>query len=138
MTETATETAHDLKVTDRRVTHLLWLTLAVAVVLITTMVLLIPATFAARNNADQVARGNDLAACRSSFRAEVDLANSLGFTIILEGLALLAADDREALGDLAGQVPTIREHIVEATLEYNSAVERSQDDPDGFLRDCRD
>lgn len=131
------DAAEELRITDRRVSWLLALTLAVAVVLVTTTALLVPATFSARNNADQVARGNDLGTCRSEMRADIDRANSRSSILILEGLSAEAEGDHERLVALLGEVPDIQAEMRDAIDRYDAAVTRSREDPDGFLADCR-
>lgn len=131
------QAADELRITDRRVTWLLALTVTVAVVLVTTTALLVPATFSARNNADQVARGNDLGTCRSEMRANIDRANSRASIVVLEGLKALAEGDREHLAEMVAMVPVLQDEMREAINTYDRAVTRSREDPDGFLADCR-
>lgn len=109
-----------------------------------------PAVYSTRNNTDQVRVGNELAACRSEARADVDdasarleVANSRLVSLLPEGieaamndparLERVLADARAAGADAEDALVSLQA----ATDRYRAAVVASRDAPERFLADCQ-
>lgn len=127
-----------------------YVTLALVVALGLGGLILAPAVFSARNNTDEVRRGNELAACRSEMRADIDdataaleVANSQLVGMLPEGLAA-AMNNPEQLQALLEQATAARADVdqavadlVAANARYRESVELSTSNPDEFLERCR-
>jgi hypothetical protein len=111
--------------------------------------LIAPAVYSARNNSDEVRRSNELAACRSELRADIDdattsleVANSQLLGLLPEGIAA-AMNDPTLLDELLGQAQAATaaqddavNELLAANARYRDAAELSADNPDEFLRQC--
>lgn len=96
-------------------------------------------------------RSDEIAACRSEYRAPVDSAiDRLEAARVrrddglITGLVASVTNDRQALDRLVGDATEIREQTTDAlkakeraTATYAKAVALSRTDPDAFLRACR-
>jgi hypothetical protein len=96
------------------------------------------------------ADSDQIAACRSSYRAEIDtavlrlaIAQSRSDELIRRGLAAVALRDRETLDEIAHEAERVDERIEQAVNDaarandaYARAVEQSAEDPDAFLASC--
>lgn len=112
--------------------------------------LIAPAVYSARNNSDEVRRSNELAACRSELRADIDdattsleVANSQLLGLLPEGIAA-AMNDPALLDELLAQAQaasTAQDDAVAALLaanaRYRDAAELSAEDPERFLQECQ-
>lgn len=119
---------------DRRITYTFWASIATAVLVVGFVA---PALISTRTTTGEVARGNELAACRAEYRAAIDRASAAGSVLVLEGLGALAAGERDHLVRLTDQVAGVQARIADAIDRYDMAVTRSREDPEGFLADCR-
>lgn len=113
------------------------------------LVIALPAIFSSRNNSDAVRQGNELAACRSEYRADIDdantalaVANSRLVTLLPEGIAA-AMDDPAGLVPVLDAATSARAEVDVALVElraatdrYRVAVSESRADPEGFLAEC--
>jgi hypothetical protein len=114
------------------------------------LIIALPAIFSSRNNSDAVRRGNELAACRSEFNAEVasaqdavEDARAERDNLVIYGLAATATGDDDALTQLVEQTPAAVEAIeraravkTQAVEAYAAAVRKSRDEPAEFLAEC--
>lgn len=110
-----------------------------------------PAVYSTRNNTDQVRLGNELAACRSQARADVDdaaarleVANTKLVALLPEGIEA-AMNDPARLSALLERAQSASLDTEEAlaglqvaTDRYRAAVVASRDTPEQFLADCQD
>lgn len=108
-----------------------------------------PAVYSARNSADEVRRSNELAACRSELRADIDdastrldAANAQLLGLLPAGIAA-AMNNTDQLAPLLEQAQTATEaqsiaidELMAANSRYRSAAELSADDPEAFLAQC--
>lgn len=144
------ELVHPSTKQDRAVNVIGVLTLVVTIGVLILAAVSIPILLDTSNNADQVRRGNEIAACRAEIRSHVDLAigavlaskaeldllTNRGFEASMRG------DDAE-LALIVGQAPAARDEVVLSIDALNAAVDRyaeattaSVDDPDAFLASC--
>lgn len=148
--------------TDRRITVVLALCALVAFLVI----LGTPAVINASSTVDEVSRGNQLAACRSTSsaavtdkRTEFDIARSDRDSVRADADTLLLAlsraaifGDRDRVRDLAAQIDATDARLQEAQAKvdkadqalldanaaYQDAIALSRQDPEGFLTDCEE
>lgn len=147
-----TETVSDLDVTDRRHTILVWTTAAGAALMLALGLFIVPTLLSTSSTSDEIARGNELAACRASVEAEVDIVKieSLVASADLELLtnealsAIYHGDQAElarildAAPGMRARVQTAVEHARVAQADLQDVATRSREDPDGFLADCKE
>ena len=117
-----------------------WILAFVAILVLGSAMMLIialPAIFSAENNSDQVRNGNEMAACRSIYRAKIDDASANLQVVISQGLQALARDDDAALDQAVVGLAETENRLKQATNDYTDAVNRSSEDPDQFLAECR-
>lgn len=132
---------------DRRLNFLIVISsLSVGALLILT-----PAALATRDSTVASARTDELAACRGQFRALVDSANvevtvatSKVQAAIAAGLVAIVHEDDRSLAAAVEQAGTGRVEtlaavgqLAEAVAGYSTAVTEAQEDPEGFLAECR-
>lgn len=128
-----------------------YITLVVVLLMGIGGLLVTPAVYSARNNSDEVRRGNDLAACRSEARADIDdastaleVANSKLVGLLPAGIAA-AMSNPDSLDELLVEATAARDELDEALADlqdanarYRAAVELSTDNPDLFLEQCQE
>lgn len=108
-----------------------------------------PAVYSTRNSADEVRRSNELAACRSELRADIDDASTRLDAANAQLLGLLPAGIAAAMNDtgqLAGLLDQAQaateaqsiaiDELMAANSRYRAAAELSADDPEAFLAQC--
>lgn len=109
-----------------------------------------PAVYSTRNSADEVRRSNELAACRSELRADIDDASTALEVANSQLLGLLPQGIDAAMTDPAGLAPLLDQaaatrdaqtaaldDLLAANARYRDAAELSAADPDAFLAECR-
>lgn len=124
-----------------------------------------PAVLAARDNSDEVRRGNEMAACRSEIRTQtldrahtqlaiaqtsLDNANSTVVSLLPAGLAAAMLDPdqvqpvlaeaivaTEAVSTAGDDVSRAITELEDASRSFEQAVAESRLDPDRFLERCR-
>lgn len=128
-----------------------YITLVVVLLMGVGGLLVTPAVYSARNNTDEVKRGNQLAACRSEARADIDdastaleVANSKLVGLLPAGIAA-AMSSPDSLDELLAEATAARDdldqalaELQEANARYRTAVELSTDNPDLFLEQCQE
>lgn len=114
-----------------------YFTFALVLVIAALVAVTAPAVIQSRDNVSQVQRGNELAGCRSEHLVSI----LDGVTRVLltqsEGLEAYATDDMELLARSVEQIQEDREATRRAMLAYSVAVQRSSENPDAFLEECR-
>ncbi len=153
---------------DRRLNIVLALVIATTGGLVLFALLSLPATFSSRNNVDQVARGNELAACRSEAaaivtdaRSALDVAvgtlnvSSATLDVLTnEALHLIVTEGRAStrLPMILEALPAVRATVTDAvdvvddstaamasaTEHYQDQLRQSREHPDAFLRACKE
>lgn len=147
---------------DRRITIVMALSAVVAFLVLYGT----PTVIRTSNAAHEVQRGNDLAACRSSYAAQVteartafdiarsqrDSADAEADVVVLElAIAAIFGDD-DTVARLRDRLPAMRQVILDRNADvadaddaliaandiYQAALERSRSDPDGFLAACKE
>lgn len=155
-------TEPEIRVPDRRITIVLWLS-GIVVVLIA---LGTPALISTSNTTREVRDGTELSGCRSSYAADVtdrrtefDIARShrdtaasqVNITLLELAQSAIFGDDarvRELEGQLSGlrqavadanvKVSEADEALIDANDIYQGAVTLSRDNPDAFLIACKE
>lgn len=104
------------------------------------------------DNTDASRRTDQLTSCRATYRADIDAASTAvlaahGDELDAVGAAAVAAirQDPTTLALVASRIETTTEarkeaiaSLLTASDAYDSAVQRSREDPDKFLADCED
>lgn len=136
---------------DKGLNILLILTTVVTLLTLVLLVVTTPRIFSSANNSEEVRRGNEIAACRSQWRTRVDdamsqvLAKKSELDILTnEGLQASVAKDNDALLATTLEAPEKRDAVMTAVNnlttaidDYRAAVDKSIDDSDAFLTECR-
>lgn len=124
---------------DRRFDVLPWISIVITVLVIVVTILLIPVATTTRNNATQVEKGNQLAACRSMIWADVAVADAQASALIIDALGALQRGDDERFTELVYEsAPQISDELRRTQIAYEEAVDLSVEDPDEFLRQCHE
>lgn len=116
-----------------------WILAFVAILVLGSALMLVialPAIFSAENNSDQIRDGNEMAACRSIYRAKIDDASANLQIVIAQGLQAIAKDDEAGLDEAVLGLAETELMLQRATDDYTDAVNRSSADPEAFLADC--
>lgn len=116
-----------------------WILAFVAILVLGSALMLVvalPAIFSAENNSDQVRDGNEMQACRSTYRAKIDDASANLQIVIAHGLQAIAQDDDEGLNEAVLGLAETELQLKRATEDYTDAVNRSSSDPEAFLAEC--
>ena len=98
---------------------------------------LLTSGFSQQRSVDAVAVSTELSSCRSLARVPIDEARTVNDALILRGLVASATGDDALMTDVLSEAEAGIALVVEATLRYVEAVERSSADPEGFLADCQ-
>ena len=91
----------------------------------------------AADNSSEVARGNEVAACRAQSRAAIDEADKTISVLVLRGLRAAALSDQETLREVAAASLPAEKALSSATQRYRRDVDLSVHDPATFLEECR-
>lgn len=139
--------------TDRVIFVVMLLSVMTFLGLLVFAVISVPATLASNDNSSQVARGNDLAACRSQANADVtdkrtDLDLALAHSASLQDQFLIQIGgprDPKAyvalfakIADAQHRLDTTAAALKASNAAYQVAVDLSAADPDQFLRNCQE
>ena len=117
-----------------------WVLAMVAVLVLGSAVMLVvalPAIFSARNNTDEVRRGNEMAACRALLAYDVNSAKADLDIVFALGLQAAVADDDVSLRQQADLIPERAKVLRDALEAQRVGNELSRDDPDAFLEECQ-
>lgn len=117
-----------------------WVLAMVAVLVLGSAVMLVvalPAIFSARNNTDEVRRGNEMAACRALLAYDVNSAKADLDIVFALGLQAAVADDDATLQQQADLIPERAKILRDALEAQRIGNELSRDDPDAFLTECQ-
>ena len=98
---------------------------------------LLTSGFSQQRSVDAVVVSTQLSSCRSLARVPIDEARTVNDALILRGLVASATGDDALMTDVLSEAEAGIALVVEATLRYVEAVERSSADPEGFLADCQ-
>jgi hypothetical protein len=126
-------------VSHRKDLVLNWVLAMVAVLVLGSAVMLVvalPAIFSARNNTDEVRRGNEMAACRALLAYDVNSAKADLDIVFALGLQAAVADDDVTLRTQADLIPERAKLLRDALEAQRVGNELSRDDPAAFLREC--
>lgn len=118
-----------------------WVLAVVAVLVLGSAVMLVvalPAIFSARNNSDEVKRGNEMAACRALLSYDVNAAKADLDIVFALGLQAAVADDDTTLRTQADLIPERAKVLREALEAQRVGNELSRDDPGAFLIHCQE
>lgn len=136
---------------DKRLNILLIVTTAVTILTLCLLVITTPRIFSSASNSEEVKKGNEIAACRSHWRSYVDdaigdvLAKKTELDVLTnEGLEASVSGDRAALLENTLKAPEKRDAVILAVNnlttaidDYRIAIEKSIDDPQAFVAECR-
>lgn len=117
-----------------------WVLAFVAVLVLGSAVMLVvalPAIFSARNNTDEVRKGNEMAACRALLAYDVNSAKADLDIVFALGLQAAVADDDATLRQQADLIPDRAKVLRDALEAQRVGNELSRDDPEAFLRECQ-
>lgn len=93
----------------------------------------------AADNAGQVARGNELTACRSQVRVEtVDTAVLDELLLVLDGLTATFRGDAAMRAEVDRKVEPLRDQIAASRRRLAAETTQSIEDPARFLAECRE
>lgn len=118
-----------------------WVLAVVAILVLGSAVMLVvalPAIFSARNNTDEVKRGNEMAACRALLSYNVNAAKADLDIVFALGLQAAVAEDDDALQGQVGQIPERAKVLRDALEAQRVGNELSRDDPAEFLIRCQE
>ena len=116
-----------------------WVLAVVAILVLGSAVMLVvalPAIFSARNNTDEVKRGNEMAACRALLAYDVHWAKADLDIVFALGLQAAVADDDDTLKTQADLIPDRAKALRDALEAQRVGNELSRDDPGEFLIRC--
>lgn len=117
-----------------------WVLAMVAILVLGSAVMLVvalPAIFSARNNTDEVRKGNEMAACRALLAYDVNSAKADLDIVFALGLQAAVADDDVTLRQQADLIPERAKILRDALEAQRVGNELSRDDPTAFLRECQ-
>lgn len=143
---------HDRTSLERRTNVLLGGVFIVTLVTLMVAALIYPQASTGADNTRAQLRSDELAACRSTYRAEIDdaslilaIAQARSDEVIRRGLAAFAADNEPLLDELVAEglevdesITSAIEAVAAANSAYGRAVALSATSPDVFLRQCQD
>lgn len=106
------------------------------VVIVMVIIMAVSVIIIVRDLAATIQRSSDLQACRSAKATEVADAKADLDVAVSDGLEAVGVKDQERFNDIVSELPELRQEYLQAVKDYQGAVQRSIDDPDGFLADC--
>jgi hypothetical protein len=123
---------------NRIATWLLAITVITTVIMLLVALVAIPRILETSEDTDAIRQGNALAACRAIYTDRLDNAKYRVQDLFLQGLVAATQDDDVRVLAIVDEVQEARTLVAQRTDERTVAAARSAEEPERFLRDCRE